>query len=485
MHIIAVLPILLLLVLSLTSGVKTAVWITTVVTIVLFFMWGAGLPHFVAALSTSALTTVNVLMIVFGSIFLYNIMSSAGLVDRMSRSLDSLQASSEIRFFLIAFGMTAFFEGVAGFGTPGAIVPLILIAMGYDGLRSVCVVLVLDGLFSAFGAVGTPVISGLMQPLGLEYDDIRRVSGWSAGMLSAVFVLAIFMLFSNTKTGALGGQSGGDRWTISRLYVLFVVPYMVLALFVPEVSTVIASLIMLSVSVLSLRKTGGRLDVMAWLPYALLAILLLLPKVWTGLYGAIAWQAEFWDIMGTGVHGALQPLLSPMIPFVIIGMVVAYIKKLKTLQIGLSLRKVGSVLVVLYPTIVIAQLMLLSGVVQPSMVDHIADLKGKLGQTYPLFAPFVGIIGTFITGSTTLSNIVFAPSQLATAKMLALDEHTILALQHAGASVGNAICLFNIISAVAIAGLQDFRGVLMKNLKITLFLGLALGVIGMVLVYLV
>lgn len=486
LYLLALSPIIILFALSLTKGVKVAVWSTVAFTFLLFFFWGADIPHFVAALSTSAITTLNILMIVFGATFLYSIMSDTGLIKGMSQSIQSLKASDNIRFFLVAFGMTAFFEGVAGFGTPGAIVPLILIAMGYGALRSVSVVLLFDGLFSAFGAVGTPIITGIQQALQLDTETIRTIGFWSAILLSVAGALAVWMVQRTAKQPNISNTE--NRQNISKtiyLYLFFCIPYMCCAWFAPELATVMASLVMLGLSVAYLREPDNKIDLRPWIPYALLSLLLFLPKVWPVLHRFLSVEVGIWKILGTDVDSAFRPLLSPMLPFVIVGLGVIYFKRSKTLNLRTSLKKVGDVSIILYPSIVIAQLMILSGVSQPSMISYIAELKVQLGLVYPMASPFIGMIGTFITGSTTLSNIVFAPSQISTAQILSLNEETILSLQLTGASIGNAICLFNIIAAASIAGIRDYSGILKNNLKPTLWLGLILGLLGMGLVYLV
>lgn len=483
-YLLALSPIILLFVLSLTKGVKTAVWITAIYTIALFFFWGAGLPHLVASLGTSAVTTLNILMIVFGATFLYNIMSDAGLIRDMTQSLQGLEASDNTRFFLVSFGMTAFFEGVAGFGTPGAIVPLILIAMGYNALRSVATVLLFDGLFSAFGAVGIPIMTGIQQTLQLSTGAIQKIGLWSSLMLSVAGLAAVLSIIMQDRNSELNGQQKRDTVTIFYLYLFFCIPYIGFAWFAPELATVMASLTMLGLSVWYLRKPNTTIQLSPWIPYALLSLLLLLPKIWPFLHNLLAVDVGLWNILDTGINGFFRPMLSPLLPFVLIGLCVAYFKRNKKLNIRSSLKKVGDVSIILYPSIVIAQLMILSGVSQPSMIEYIAILKVQLGLAYPLVSPFVGIMGTFITGSTTLSNIVFAPSQFSAAQMLSLDPEIVLSLQHTGASIGNAICLFNIIAAATIAGIHDYGSILKSNLKPTLWLGLLLGLLGLGLIYL-
>ncbi|MBC3539842.1 L-lactate permease [Rufibacter sediminis] len=476
-HLLALLPILLLVAVSLTKGVKPAVLVGWAVTTGLFFYWGAGTAHYLGALAVSLLTTVNILLVVLGAIFLYTIMQHRGLIEQITHSLDQLHPSRELRFFLLALGLTAFFEGVAGFGTPGAIVPLILVALGFEAVLSVAVVLLFDGLCALFGAVGTPILTGLQLPLGLPSDQVQTIGITAAFLMSVVGLVVVW--FSLRLVRKLHGEVKHPR-QILLLYFFFVVPFCFFAWFAPELATVFGSLSMLVLSVLYLRKKGTTLHWQPWVPYAGLALLLLLPKLVEPLRQGLSWELAWEDLFGSGIRGSLKPLQSPFLPFVAVGLGVAVFYKSQRLYLSESFKKVGAVFVVLFPSVAIAQLMIFSGVVQPSMVSHIAGLLSRLGDVYPVVAPGIGVMGAFITGSTTISNLVFGPSQQQTALALGMDPASILALQLTGASLGNAICLFNIIAAASVANLKDYRAILSHTLVPTLVAALLAGVLGMV-----
>ncbi|MCM4161615.1 L-lactate permease [Antarcticibacterium flavum] len=268
------LPIVLLIALCLLRNVKEGVFITFGVTSLLFFYWGTGFSEFAGSLVVSAFTTLNILMIVFGAAFLFNIIESNGLISKISTSVAQLHPSNEIRFFLLAIGLTAFFEGVAGFGTPGAIVPLLLIALGYNAVLAVAVVLLFNGLFAIFGAVGTPLTIGMQVPLQLGDKLIFEIGIIST--LASVFVVFLwqFYVFRIFKTY---GNILEKKKLIILLYILFIIPFCLLAFVIPELATVLAALCMLMLSVLLLKKKETRINFRPWLPYLLLALLLLLP----------------------------------------------------------------------------------------------------------------------------------------------------------------------------------------------------------------
>ncbi|MEM8874706.1 MAG: L-lactate permease, partial [Planctomycetota bacterium] len=120
-------PIILLLILSLTWGVKQAVLLAFAVTVGLFFVDGGDGATLVGALVNAAGGTLTILMIVVGAILLYVVMEQTGALGELERSLETVHPDRQVRFFFLALFLAAFFESVAGFGTPGAIVPLLLI----------------------------------------------------------------------------------------------------------------------------------------------------------------------------------------------------------------------------------------------------------------------------------------------------------------------------------------------------------------------
>ena len=478
-YFLSLLPILILIIVSLTKGVKQAVIIGFAVTSILFFYWDASFSHYLGSMGVAFLTTLNILMIVFGALFLYNIMQGTDLISQISHSLDNLHPSKEIRFFLLAICLTAFFEGVAGFGTPGAIVPLLLIAMGFNAVLSVAVVLLFDGLFAIFGAIGTPILKGLQLPLELTNSQVQEI-GFTAAVIGVI--VQFFVLFAIFRMFAKLQDPLQHKGKILILFTFFALPFCLFAWLVPDLATVLAALVMLVLSIFYLKGAEGKINLRAWIPYGILAFLLLLPKLFSPLNRWIGWDVAFLDMFGSGLNASISPLQSPLIPFIIVGIGVTLYKKSKSLYLVKSSVKLWQVFIVLFPSIAIAQLMINSGVQQPSMVNNIAGLLSNLGSGYTLLSPLLGIIGAFITGSTTVSNIVFGPSQLEAAKLLNLDPNMLLALQLNGAGIGNAICLFNIIAAASVANLKNYREVLTRNIAPTLLAGLMAGILGWVII---
>ena len=113
------------------------------------------------------------------------------------------------------------------------------------------------------------------------------------------------------------------------------------------------------------------------------------------------------------------------------------------------------------------QLMLKSGINasgMESMMTVMAESAARLsGKIYPLFSPFIGILGAFMTGSNTVSNILFSSFQLNTALTLGLPALLIVVLQVVGGAIGNMICVNNVIAVSATVGLQGVEGKIIRH----------------------
>jgi lactate permease len=97
------------------------------------------------------------------------------------------------------------------------------------------------------------------------------------------------------------------------------------------------------------------------------------------------------------------------------------------------------------------------------MIHELADGAREAGAAWPLLAPAIGVLGTFVTGSATASNILFTELQAAAASALALPLTTMVAAQGFGAAVGNIICPHNIIAGAATVGLSGREGAILSR----------------------
>lgn len=475
--VLSFLPILSLVILSLVKTIRFAAITTMILTIVLYFYWEVPVNYFFASIVSSLVSTLNILMIVFGAVFHFEVMKDAGYIDGIKHSMKGIHPSRTIQFFIIAIGLTGFFEGIAGFGTPGAIIPLLLISLGFNPFFSVVSVLLFDGLFAAFGAVGTPLIAGLIQTLDLSEEETLTISGYSSLLIAlsgVIFLWVIYRMYQETE-GAISSPIH-----VIGIYLSTFMAFCLLAFFIPEFASILSPVLMLVFFMVFFAKGKSSFSIKPWLSYMGLILILLLPKIIPALDVLLNYELKLERIFSSEIMASLKPLKSPLIPFLIIAVIIILLKKEGKKAFKTAASKLIAVFIILFPIIIVSQLMISSGVNRPSMIAYLSEAFSYAGIGYIFWAPFVGIVGSFITGSATMSNILFGLPQSETAGALGVESSLILSLQLAGASIGNAICLFNIVTASVIAGIQDTNSILRKIILPALGAGFLIGLAGII-----
>ncbi|WP_330218549.1 L-lactate permease [Guptibacillus hwajinpoensis] len=117
-----------------------------------------------------------------------------------------------------------------------------------------------------------------------------------------------------------------------------------------------------------------------------------------------------------------------------------------------------------------------------SMPMELATMvANSVGDAWPLVAPFIGALGSFISGSATFSNMMFSLFQFSVADQLQMKEQLVLSLQVLGANAGNMICVLNVVAAASVVGMVGKEGTIIRmTIGPMLFYALASGVLGFV-----
>jgi lactate permease len=104
------------------------------------------------------------------------------------------------------------------------------------------------------------------------------------------------------------------------------------------------------------------------------------------------------------------------------------------------------------------------------------------GGAWQFGAVYLGALGSFFSGSNTVSNLTFGGIQDATATALGLSRTTILSLQSAGGAMGNMVCIHNIVAVCSILGLHNEEGqILCRTILPLLLYGVIAGAISLLL----
>jgi lactate permease len=99
------------------------------------------------------------------------------------------------------------------------------------------------------------------------------------------------------------------------------------------------------------------------------------------------------------------------------------------------------------------------------------------GRFYPLFAPFLGWIGTFLTGYGMASVMLFGKLQLQAAQLLGLSPSLLASALTVGASIGSVLSPFKIALAAPLCGAEGREGhILARTIPLGLAVSFATGV---------
>ncbi|HEY6873525.1 MAG TPA: L-lactate permease [Geobacteraceae bacterium] len=132
-----------------------------------------------------------------------------------------------------------------------------------------------------------------------------------------------------------------------------------------------------------------------------------------------------------------------------------------------------------YPALTIASVVGLAFVMNNAgMTTALGMAFTKTGHIFPFLAPFLGMLGVFLTGSDTSSNVLFGGLQKVTAEQLGLNPVLTAAANTSGGVMGKMISPQSIAVACAATGLQGEEGNLFRfTIKHSLFLTTAVGII--------
>ena len=154
-----------------------------------FFVWGMPPAWLLAATIEGVITAVQILFIIFAALVLLYTMLRSGAFDTLNRNFAGISEDRRVQIVLVAFFLATFIEGAAGFGTPAAVVAPLLLGLGFPALAAVVVALVGHVIAVTYGAVGTPIIVGIGEPMS-SVSGIRATIE-AAGMTTTEFAVEV------------------------------------------------------------------------------------------------------------------------------------------------------------------------------------------------------------------------------------------------------------------------------------------------------
>lgn len=127
-------------------------------------------------------------------------------------------------------------------------------------------------------------------------------------------------------------------------------------------------------------------------------------------------------------------------------------------------------------TVAVVALVAMATVMQGAgQADALAQgVAAATGPLYAFLAPFVGVLGAFMTSSNLASNLLFGAFQESTAQATGTSTAAILGAQTAGGAIGNTVAPGNVLLGTTTAGILGQEG---QVLRITFPLGLLIAAV--------
>ncbi|MDQ1831514.1 L-lactate permease [Massilia scottii] len=435
------------------------------------------------ALAEAGFIAITILWIIFPALCIHELQMRTGSMDVLQQAMARITGDARIMALLIAWFFVLFVEGAAGFGTSVALAAPFLVSAGFGRVAAVSIALIGHAVGVSFGAVGTPVLPQVAATgfsaleLAGATASYHVLLGWM--MPLAVMFLAARALPGDVRAAPLWG------WALFAA-CCFLLPFYLLARYVgPELPTLGGALLgaLLFVGILKLVRgaraadaapgVGGAELLRASAPYLLLIALVLATRLFPPLKAQLGSVTLSWSL--APFSGSMQILYHPGTMLLASLLLAALFTRIPLAVLASIMGAVGMRLLPVCAAL-LAMLGLSRVMVHAGMIDALASTAAAgAGSLWPLLAPAIGVLGTFVTGSATASNILLTEFQVATARQLGLSVLGLGAAQGFGAAVGNIICPHNIVAASATVNLVGREGEVLRQTAVVTFVYCALG----------
>ncbi|MFW5873732.1 MAG: L-lactate permease, partial [Bacillota bacterium] len=449
-----------------------------------------------------AALSLYVILIIVGAVVLYNIVDISGGFEAIKHFIQSLGGNRALQFIGLSWAFAGFIQGVTGFGVPIAIVGALLIGIGYKPLKSIVALMVGHSWAVSFGSMGS------------SFFALQLVTGLEAVKLG--MTLAVFFYIPILVTGLSVAHIYGGFKEVKRNFK-YIFPMSIImwsgqfmaaagdfahigALLGGTVGSIYFMVILIKGSDLSIKdiinyENGGMNIKTAVFPYIILIGSVLLfqvpfisnslpdiklsfsfPGFTTGLGYLVEAEESFSPIALFG-HPIFFLVMSSLA-----GGLVYYIKGHLQLP-GIkkvfkrSYAKSKSSATTVFLLMIMALILNNSG-----MIFNFAQGMARVGRLmFPIVSPLIGVLGAFLTGSNTSSNVLFGAFQMNTAELLDFSPEIIASTQSIGGSIGSAIAPAKILLGTSVVGITGKEGDIIKRCIIyTLISGLLVGLAALI-----
>ncbi len=477
---VALLPIAFIfwgLIIRKMKGYQASIIATLLAIVIAIFVYGMPAKFAIVATGHGAMYGLfPICWIVIAAVFLFNITVKSGQFEVIKHFMASITSDRRLQALLIAFSFGAFLEGTAGFGAPVAITAAMLVGLGFNPLYAAGICLIANTAPVAFGAVGIPVTVAA-QVSGLPELAVSQMVGRTLPFLSVMLPFYLVVLMSGVRNAkevlpailVSGISFAALQWFTAN----FLGPAL------PDVIAGIGSIVCMVVllkfwkprtlwrfkdevapALSTDHQYSAGMILGAWTPFILLTMVIIawgLPPIKDALdsVGLIKFEIP-------GLHNAIIDKNGNTIPSVfkfnylsaagtaiflscIIAIALNGITYREGYRVFLdTLAQLKFAIITVASVLGFAYILNVSG-----MTITLAQALASSGFLFPFFAPVLGWLGVFITGSDTSANALFAKLQHETATSIGVDPVVTVGANASGGVVGKMISPQSIAIAAA------------------------------------
>jgi L-lactate transport len=409
--------------------------------------------------------------VVFTAILLYNITVETGRFQLVKDSVGRLTDDRRLQALLIAFAFGAFIEGAAGFGTPVAVSAAMLAGLGFSPFYAAGICLLANTAPVAFGSIATPIVT-LAGITGLPLDRLSAGVGRVCAPVSLIVPAYLVMVMGGwpalrgvlPAAAVCGIAFAGTQFLVSNFIG-------------PQLTDILSSLAAIGSLVILFKlwkpKPGFKFDehssvqatpprhptgalMMAWAPYLLLVVFVLLwgykpiqmklntasqVFTWPGLHNLIVRMPPV--VAKPAPYGApytFNWLSAPGTACLFAALLAAALLRMPFAHFFRVFR--STVRQLLLAELTIAAVLALAFLMNYSGATATLGLAfAATGVLFPFFSALLGWLGVFLTGSDTAANALFGNLQVVTAQALHMNPVLMASSNSAGGVMGKMISL--------------------------------------------
>ncbi len=501
----AVLPIavLLILLIKFQWGVAEASPVGLAIAFVTgWAVFGGSFLLLAGELAKGIWSGIAVMAVVVPAILIFEVTDEAKAFESFRRGMQKFSPNELLQVLTVGWVFASFLQGVTGFGVPVAIVAPLLVGMGVRPFWAVAIPLIGHAWATTFGTLAVAWEALVFQTaisgsLLLSTAIWAGVFTWAMDFTAGISICLFYAGRNGLRQGlpavlALSALHGGGQLLLSQYNQVLcnflvssaglILAYVLgrTALYAKAYNNPGSRLMDRSIASNGADERPLPLSLHeAFLPYYVLTgitlFVLLIPPVKKALSFLVVGLPFPQTATSFGFVNPAVALYAPITVFTHAGVFLTlasilgyYFFKSKNVMHPNSAKNIlrrtmeKSAPATIAVILLIAMSKLMGGTGQVLVLAQ--GTAAVTGKYYALFAPFIGVLGAFMTSSNMASNILFGSFQQTMADLLQLNPAVILGAQTGGGAIGNVICPGNVLLGTTTAGILGREGALLKML---------------------